>query len=730
MYHLSPAGRSLAVAAAVALAVTAGGLTTPALAASPVVTASTATQEQAISVPPGTVALSGGPTGFLSRHKEGETDVYTWTRYDGTRTLLPGGPYQASPGTDIVVRTDGTTRTFLDMATGEELAFYDLGGVYGSLRYEGTTLVALKRVDNRQEVHLLDKDDQGRVVDRTVTGLPEGMTWRAADDSDPDALLLRGFKLTDGTWEQRLAVVDLASASVTATYDILNNKNGVRPLSGSRTHVVWQERDAEGKAVLAMARRGSQEISRSTWVERADETTLTLGLAGAWAAYSDPGAFTALGSSGLPGLAAQSLMTGETVQLLAHATAVVPTADGGLIATGGTFEHGEGLYRITPGANGGRPTVSVLATTGVPTVLTALSEPVAPSGVIDLDHVGGKVPVTWTLSRSTARVTLRLVHTATGTSGTVTAWAPVTGTTDFRLDWDGLLDTFPAYRGAYMWTMRAEPVNGIGPAVERTGSFTVTRAPRPHDFDGNGSPDIFSRSSTGVLSLYDVGQLRHLTYDQTPHRTAIGGGWNVYDRIVPAATGLVARDKAGVLWSYEGKGDGTLTPRKRVGGGWNIYDKLTSGSDLTGDGRNDLLATDKAGVLWLYPGKGDGTFAVRKRIGGGWGVYNQLIATGNLAGAPAGDLVARDTSGVLWLYLGRGDGTFAPRTRIDDALIPHRIISPGDIDGDGRNDLITIAGGGNPHTYMRFYYGTGQWRTPFPTTEPPGAHLTGLDPLL
>lgn len=82
--------------------------------------------------------------------------------------------------------------------------------------------------------------------------------------------------------------------------------------------------------------------------------------------------------------------------------------DGGLIATGGTIGHGEGLYRITPGVNGGRPSVSVLATTGLPTVLIALSEPLAPSGVIDLDRADGNVPADWTLSRSNAHVTFPL----------------------------------------------------------------------------------------------------------------------------------------------------------------------------------------------------------------------------------------------------------------------------------------------------------------------------------
>ncbi|MFJ5834213.1 hypothetical protein [Streptomyces sp. NPDC093089] len=535
-------------------------MTAPARAVVSAVSASTTTQQEAISVPIGTVVLSGGPTGFLSRHKEAETDVYTWTRYDGIPTVLPGGPYAANPGTDIAVRIDGTTRTFLDMTTGAELVSYDLSGFYGALGYQGTTLVASKRVGDQWELHLLDKGDQGRIVDRVVTGLPQGMTWRIAQNSDPRALLLRAFKVTDGTWEQQLAVVDLTSASATETYDVLNNNNVVRPISGSWTHVVWQERDAAGKPVLAVARRGSQEISRSNWLQRANETTLAFGLTGDWAVYSDPNAFTAVRPFGMAAVTAQSLVTGETIQLLAHATAMVPTGDGGLIVTGGTIEHGEGLYRIALETNSGTPTVSVLATTGVPTALTAKAEPLAPSGVIDLDQAGTKVPAAWTLSRANARVTLKLVHTATRVSGTVTAWAPTTGTTDFRLDWDGLLDKFPAYRGAYTWTLKAEPLNGIGPALERSGSFSVTRAPRPHDFDGNASPDVFSRSLTGTLSLYDVGQLRHLTFDETPRHTKIGTGWNAYDRIVPTGTGLVARDKTGVLWSYERKDDATLTP--------------------------------------------------------------------------------------------------------------------------------------------------------------------------
>ncbi|MEU3429675.1 FG-GAP repeat domain-containing protein [Streptomyces gardneri] len=729
--------RRFAVAVAVTLAVTGGGPAVPAFAMPPAAApAASDAPQDAISVPPGTVALSGGPTGYLTRHKEGETEVYTWTRYaDGVRTRLPGGKYEADPGTDTVVRTDGTTRTFLDMATGEELVSYDLAahgetGAIAAVAYRGTTLVVQRRVNGKWEVHLISKDDRGQDVDRKVTGLPETWWWRGEQNSDPSTLMLRGFVSPDGTGGQNLAFVDLTTASVTATHAVLNAANWITPVAGSRTRAVWQERDATGKTVLAVARRDSLEVARTAWAREARGASLALGVTDDWVVYGNSWAFGAWNAEGLRDLTARSLTTDETFPLLAHATSVVQAVDGGLIVTGGTVEHGEGVYRITPGANGGRPAVSVLATTGVPTALTARSEPQAPSGVVDLDAADGKVPFSWTLDRPGALVTLKVVHTASRATGTLRTWQEPGGPSEFRLDWDGFLSKFPAYAGAYTWTMTAEPRNGIGPAVERTGSFVVApRAPSRHDFDGNGSPDVFGRSSLGFLYLYDVGQLRQLTHDEPARRTLIGGGWNAYDQIVRRSTGLVARDKDGVLWSYEGKGGGTLTPRKRVGGGWNVYAKLTSGSDLTGDGRDDLVATDRAGVLWLHPARADGTFAARRKVGGGWGVYHQIAATGNIGGAAAGDVVARDKDGVLWLYLGKGDGTFAPRSKIGGGWRNLRVIGAGDVDGDGKNDLVSVNWADYSPTYLGIRRGTDQWKTPFEAVLSPSGQFLDVPPL-
>lgn len=45
---------------------------------------------------------------------------------------------------------------------------------------------------------------------------------------------------------------------------------------------------------------------------------------------------------------------------------------------------------------------------------------------------------------------------------------------------------------------------------------------------------------------------------------------------------------------------------------------LMGPGDFSGDGNNDLAARDKAGNLWLYAGKGDGHVTPKKPIGRGW----------------------------------------------------------------------------------------------------------------
>ncbi|MFD9051497.1 hypothetical protein [Streptomyces zaomyceticus] len=128
---------------------------------------------------------------------------------------------------------------------------------------------------------------------------------------------------------------------------------------------------------------------------------------------------------------------------------------------------------------------------------------------------------------------------------------------------------------------------------------------------------------------------------------------------------LHGRDKYGVLWRYEGTGDVTrpFAPRERVGGGWNAYTVVTPLDSPTAGGTGSLVARDRAGVLWYYEGTGDpaAPFAPRERVGGGWNAYTAIVGSGD------GGLVARDRDGVLWAYERNHYGyswPFAPRERV------------------------------------------------------------------
>ncbi|MGW4998774.1 FG-GAP repeat domain-containing protein [Streptomyces hydrogenans] len=182
---------------------------------------------------------------------------------------------------------------------------------------------------------------------------------------------------------------------------------------------------------------------------------------------------------------------------------------------------------------------------------------------------------------------------------------------------------------------------------------------RVNEYGYKSSDGFYAVRSDGRLNYTDGGPLRDL-----------GGGWNIYNKIISAGnTGggasedLLARDSSGVLWHYLAYSNAGLTGRYRVGSGWNAYTQLAGKGDITGDGRADLVARDRNGVLWLYKGTGlnNAPFTARTRIGSGWNTYNLLVSSGDLTGDGLADLVARDGSGALWLYKGRGSSS-APYT--------------------------------------------------------------------
>ncbi|MEU2073249.1 VCBS repeat-containing protein [Streptomyces sp. NPDC013489] len=348
--------------------------------------------------------------------------------------------------------------------------------------------------------------------------------------------------------------------------------------------------------------------------------------------------------------------------------------------------------------------------------------------VAEIDKTNGRVTLEWELSRADADVDVTVTHVATGRKVTQRLTAPKYSTV-FSMTWEpifeeldaGSLSEVDAPNGAYTVAVKVTPDDGVGAPVSKSSPMSIVRTFNPHDFNDNGSTDVLARDSEGVLWRNDLSDRAYYGDFRLAKTTRIGAGWGAYRQIEAVGNiggakhgDVIALDGAGVLWLYQGKGDGTFAGRVKVGAGWGGYNKLAGGSDLNGDGRSDLLATDAAGSLWFYKGTGSTTapFATRVRVGGGWGAYNHLTAVGNIAGTAAGDLVARDTTGVLWLYQGKGDGTFAGRVRVGAGWGGFRqLVGAGDLDNDGRPDLIAYGPGSTYGAYV--YRSTGVVTAPF-----------------
>ena len=191
------------------------------------------------------------------------------------------------------------------------------------------------------------------------------------------------------------------------------------------------------------------------------------------------------------------------------------------------------------------------------------------------------------------------------------------------------------------------------------------------DLNKDGCNDVLVRMSDGSLRGYKVRCGQALT-TSTPY-TGLGTGWNAYNVLTSPGdlTGdgrpdlLARKASTGDVYLFAAKSDGTPAAGKRIQSGWTGYTKIVGAGDLNGDGFGDLLARDRAGTLWRYDGRGDGTLKARVKLFSDWGgSYNAVVGVGDITGDGRNDLVERDTAGNLYRNDGDGKGSFGARTKI------------------------------------------------------------------
>ncbi len=237
-------------------------------------------------------------------------------------------------------------------------------------------------------------------------------------------------------------------------------------------------------------------------------------------------------------------------------------------------------------------------------------------------------------------------------------------------------------------------------------NFTPPRPPAPsasNDVDGDWRDDLLAReSATGRLWLYR-GNGATTGTPFLPRTVSGASGWNGMNVIETPGdlTGdgrvdLLARDTAGVLWLYPGRG-GTWGTRIRIGGGWEVMRSIAGVGDLTGDGRPDVVARQSSnGTLYLYPGTGRGGFSARRTLATGWSGYDRVVGMGDVTANGVPDIVVREAStGRLYLYRGLDNGTLGTRALIGTGWNTMSLFTaPGDLTSDGIPDLVTRATSG------------------------------------
>lgn len=162
------------------------------------------------------------------------------------------------------------------------------------------------------------------------------------------------------------------------------------------------------------------------------------------------------------------------------------------------------------------------------------------------------------------------------------------------------------------------------------------------------------------------------------------------------AASVLSSQSVGVLL---GRTDGTFAPP--VSYPTTPVDSIFAGpgglavGDLNGDGALDVVTADYdtdpiPSTVSVLLGNGDGTLAPSQDFAAAEGPCD--VAIGDLTGDGALDLaVGHVYSGVVSVLPGRGDGTFAPKI---DYVGVSRAVTVGDLDQDGREDLVVATNHG------------------------------------
>jgi hypothetical protein len=282
--------------------------------------------------------------------------------------------------------------------------------------------------------------------------------------------------------------------------------------------------------------------------------------------------------------------------------------------------------------------------------------------------------------------------------------------------------------GAYTWALSVKPADGQGADLTAAGAVSVTGAGAVRrDLVGDdGAGDLLVMDSAGLVSLYKGTGSGGLS-------ARIAGSGGVFPTSsVPVPFGDVNGDRCNdvlvrvgdQLRAYRpgcGRIVSASSPYTLIGTGWGQYDVLTSPGDVNSDGYQDLVARQAStGDMYFYAGTADHRLKSRVKIGTNWKTYTKITGVGDLNGDGRGDLLGIDSAGALWRYYGTASGAVTSRVKLATGWGGYTsVVGVGDISGDGKPELVGRTGDGRLYRHSatgtgtlaaRVMIGTGGWQ--------------------
>jgi hypothetical protein len=210
-------------------------------------------------------------------------------------------------------------------------------------------------------------------------------------------------------------------------------------------------------------------------------------------------------------------------------------------------------------------------------------------------------------------------------------------------------------------------------------------------FAGSSARDIIGRNSVGNLVAFPNSGGRNVSQIVKTSVSLAGTNLllNVGDWNNDGFGDVMTRTTAGQMQLRLGKGNDTFAAPVVAGSGWSGIAQIVSVGDVTGDGNNDLMArVGSTGIFKIYPG--NGATAITKGYEAHSAVTsNRQVAVGLYDADGAPDTMITKTDGSLWFYPGNGPGGMTNGRQILTGLKSYDwLLGLGDLDGDGRSDLV------------------------------------------